>query len=138
MEQEVDPRIKQIWELHLNMEIGQLQAACDLMRRHEDRDPAELLPAEVPNVLTFESNKAYIREVLANDIDVTTLGTGYVMEMHERFEWMLQQLNDGGAPPTQRVVELHEQRFGTDYRHETEGPYPIAEMRQQVPAEAKK
>jgi hypothetical protein len=132
MEQEVDPKIKQIWELHLNMEIGQLQAACDLLRRHEERDPAELLPTELPNVLMFEPNKEYIRGVLAEKIDVTTLGTGYVMEMHERFMWMLEQL--GKDTPTAKVVELHEERFGTDFRSEQEGPYPVEEMRQKQAA----
>lgn len=128
MEQEVDPKIKQVWELHLNMEIGQLQVACDLLRRHENRDPAELLPPEIPNVLMFEPNKEYIRGVLAEKIDVTTLGTGYVMEMHERFTWMLEQL--GKDTPTSQVVELHQERFGTDFRSEQVGPYPIEEMRQ--------
>jgi hypothetical protein len=131
MEQEVEPRIKQIWELHLNMEIGQLQAACELLRRHENRDPAELLPKEIPNVLLFEPNKQYLRELLATQMDLTTLGTGYVRDMHERFERMQAQIHGGEEPPSERVYELHRDRFGTDYRSETEGPYPIDSMRQE-------
>ncbi len=131
MEQEVDPKIKQVWELHLNMEIGQLQAACELLRAHEDRNPAELLPKEIPNVLLFEPNKAYLRELLATQMDLTTLGTGYVRDQHERFVSMQAQINGGEEPPSERVVKLHEQRFGTDYRSEQEGPYPIESMRQQ-------
>ena len=34
-------RIKAIWELHLDMEIGQLQVACDLLRRYDGRDPRD-------------------------------------------------------------------------------------------------
>ena len=42
MEQETDPRVKAIWELHLNMEIGQLKVAADMLRtlRRQGRRPA--------------------------------------------------------------------------------------------------
>lgn len=45
--QESDPRVKAIWELHLNMELEHLHTACDLMRRHDGREPQE-----VPNCWT--------------------------------------------------------------------------------------
>ena len=88
MEQESDRKVKAIWELHLNMELEHLHAACDLMRQHDGRDPAEVLAPELPNVLTFEPNKAYLRELLDTQIDLTTLGTGFVREAHERFQKM--------------------------------------------------
>jgi hypothetical protein len=130
-EQEVDPRIKQIWELHPQMEIGQLQAACDLMRQYEDRDPEQLLPAELPNVLMFEPNKEYVREVLATQMDLTTLGTGYVRDQHERFVRAQQQFQGDGPPASDLVIDLHRERCdGADYRSEQAGPYPEeAELR---------
>src|SRR3954447_17767739 len=48
METESDPRVKGIWELHLNMELEHLRIACDLMRRHDVRDPESILPRELP------------------------------------------------------------------------------------------
>lgn len=123
-EQEVDPRIKAIWELHLQMEIGQLHAACDLMRQHENREPEELLPAELPNVLLFEPNKEYVREVLATQMDLTTLGTGYVRDLHERFVRMQKELQGDGPPASDIVMDLHRERSGADYRWELAGPYP--------------
>jgi hypothetical protein len=39
MSQETDPRIKALWELHLNMEIEQLRLACEMMRRYEGIEP---------------------------------------------------------------------------------------------------
>src|SRR5690606_32821942 len=42
--QESDPRIAKLWELHRDMELGQLHVACDFLRRYEGRDPEELLP----------------------------------------------------------------------------------------------
>ena len=48
LQHESDRRIKALWELHLNMELGQLQVACDFMRRLEGREPAEMLPPTLP------------------------------------------------------------------------------------------
>jgi hypothetical protein len=43
-----DRRIRSIWELHLNMDIGQLLAACDLLRRFEGIEPEEILARRYP------------------------------------------------------------------------------------------
>jgi hypothetical protein len=108
MDQEPDPKVKAMWELHLNMELEHLRIACDLMRRHDGREPEEVLAPELPNVLTFEPNKTYVRELLDTQIDLTTLGSGYVREAHERFEETQQQLNDSDRPPSERVMEQHQ------------------------------
>ncbi|MEQ7127679.1 ferritin-like domain-containing protein [Actinopolymorpha sp. B11F2] len=115
MEQEPDPKVKSIWELHLNMELEHLRIAADLMRRHDGREPSEVVAPELPNVLTFEPNKSYLRELLATQIDLTTLGTGYVREAHERFEEMQRGINDGQDPPSERVIQQHDAMFGHDY-----------------------
>jgi hypothetical protein len=100
------------------------------MRRHDGREPEEVLAPELPNVLTFEPNKEYLRELLATQIDLTTLGTGYVSEAHERFEWMQQQLNAGEQPPSEKIVNAHRERYGVDYRIETEGEHTVLGLRQ--------
>ncbi|WP_059006039.1 hypothetical protein [Streptomyces specialis] len=131
MEQESDPRIKRIWELHLNMELEHLHLACDLMRRHDGRDPEQVLAPELPNVLTFEPNKQYLRELIADQLDLTTLGTGYVREAHERFERMQQQLNGDGKAPSDQVLDRHREMFGREYRLQTEGEHPVPALREQ-------
>ncbi|AGP59409.1 hypothetical protein M271_40140 [Streptomyces rapamycinicus NRRL 5491] len=129
MEQEPDAKVKAVWELHLNMELEHLRIACDLMRRNDGREPEEVVAPQLPNVLTFEPNKAYVRELLATQMDLTTLGTGYVREAHERFEAVQAQLNDGDQPPSERVMEQHREMFGREYRLETEGEHPAASQR---------
>jgi hypothetical protein len=131
METESDRRIKAIWELHLNMELEHLRVACDLMRRHDGREPEEVLAPQLPNVLTFEPNKAYLRELLDTQIDLTTLGTGYVQEAHERFERMQEALMGGQDPISEQVIDRHREEFGTDYRVETEGPHPDPRLQRQ-------
>lgn len=129
MEQEPDPKVKAVWELHLNMELEHLRIACDLMRRNDGREPEEVVARELPGVLTFEPNKAYVRELLDTQMDLTTLGTGYVREAHERFEAMRAQLNNGDQPPSERVMEQHREMFGREYRMETEGEHPVRSLR---------
>ena len=91
MEQEVDPRVKKIWELHLNMELGHLQNAIALYKKFERKDPAEFLPAQMPVPLTFESNIDYVRKVLAEETCLTAdygfpdVGTRYFFSAIEGF-----------------------------------------------------
>lgn len=129
MQQEPDPKVKAIWELHLNMELEHLHQAADWFRRFDGRDPAEVCAPELPAPLRFEPNKELIRHLLATQIDLTTLGAGYVREAHERFEKMQQQIHGGQAPPSERVIDEHRQKFGTEYRIETDGPHPVQSLR---------
>jgi len=130
LQQESDPKVRRIWELHLDMELAHLQAACDLMRRHDGREPRELLPPELPEPVKFEPNREYIRHLLATQLDLTTLGAGYVREAHERFQRMQQQIHAGDKPPSERVVDLHRDEFGHEYRIEVEGPHPVRSLRE--------
>ena len=106
LSQETDPRIKAIWELHLQMELAHLQQAGDLMRRHDGREPEEIVgDTGLPEPLRFEPNKEYLRHLLATQIDLTKLGAGYVREAHERFEQMQQQLHGDQKPPSEQVID---------------------------------
>lgn len=134
MQQETDERIKRIWELHLEMELGQLQAACDLLRRYEGVDPTEILPEELPEKpLTFEENKQYVRDVLARTVDLRPDGLGYthvndLPSDHRSLQYQA-EVNAGGEPGEQ-VVERNRAANGRDYRDETEGENPIIDLRQ--------
>jgi hypothetical protein len=130
METESDPRIKAIWELHLDMELEHLRIACELMREHDGREPEQVLAPELPPPVTFEPNKAYLRELLDTQMDLTTLGAGYVWDAHERFEQMQEGIHGGEAPPSERVIDAHRERFGTDYRLSTEGEHPDPRLRE--------
>jgi hypothetical protein len=66
MEQESDPRVKAVWELHLQMELAHLQQAADLLRRHDGREPEQVVgDTGLPEPLKFEPNKEYLRHLLA-------------------------------------------------------------------------
>jgi hypothetical protein len=121
MAQESDPRIKAVWELHLQMELAHLRQASEWLRLFDGREPEQIVGgAGLPEPLLFEPNKAYLRHLLATQIDLTKLGAGYVREAHERFEWMQRQVHGTAEPPSEQVVGAHQAEYGRDYRLETE------------------
>jgi hypothetical protein len=133
LQQESDRRIKAIWELHCDMEIGQLQVACDFMRRLEGREPADLLPPALPQVpVTFEPNKDYVRDVLATQVDLRADGLDFVpvgdLATDHRYFTYQKTVNAGGNP-SEQVIDENRARSGRDYRDETEGDHPITDLR---------
>ncbi|HYI61692.1 MAG TPA: hypothetical protein VEW93_07795 [Acidimicrobiales bacterium] len=133
-QQESDPRVKQLWELHLNFEIGHLQEAARMLRRFEGREPEELLPPELPGIpLTFETNKDYVRSVLAAQLDLRTDEEDYVpvddLPADHRF-FAFQDKANGDGVPSEDVITQNVEANGRDYRDETEGPNPIVDLRQ--------
>lgn len=129
METETDHGVRKLWELHLDMELGQLQVACDLLRRYDGREPEEILPKELPVPLTMEPNKEYVRGVLAEQIDLTFLGTEPVTETHKRFEAYQDAIlaNDAFS---EDVIDLNREAQGREYRLQTEGDHPIERLRE--------
>ncbi len=78
MQHEQNPRIKQIWEQMCAYELGHLQHVMRLFERVENRDPAEILPASLPEPLEFKSHRQYVRDVLNREVDLRASGPNYV------------------------------------------------------------
>jgi hypothetical protein len=133
LQQEGDRRIRDVWERHLDMELGQLQAACGFLRRYEGVDPEEILPPALPDTpVTFEPNKEYVRTGLAEQIDLRTDGLGYVPldqlpSDHRYFEH--QRRLQTASAPSERVIDDAREARGTEYRDETDGAHPIESLR---------
>jgi hypothetical protein len=129
LQNETDARIKNVWELHLDMELGQLQVACDLLRRYEGVDPAGILPKELPDIpVTFEPNKQYVREVLAATVDLRPDGVGYTpvdqLGDDHRF-FTFQEIVNAGGTPSEQIIDQNRTASGGEYRDESEGAHPI-------------
>lgn len=135
LQTETDPRIKAIWELHLGMEIEHLRLACEAMKAVERRDPAEFLPANgMPEPMTFESNKEYVRDVLIRTVergswDAMFLPVADLPPDHRYFAY--QRTVNAGGVPSEDVIAAHRREFGGEYRFATEGEHPIPALREQ-------
>lgn len=99
-EQEDNPRVKALWEQFLDYELGQLDVACQLFKKLERRDPAEILAGTVPQMIEFKSQRDFVRKVLSEEKDLRTSGREYVPKEQES-EASLQyraQMNDPVVP----------------------------------------
>jgi rubrerythrin len=134
VQEEPDERIRKIWQNHLEAEIEHLHDAAELLEQYEGRDAESLLPSSgFPELMKFQSNKEYVRNIIAQQVHLTADGNMYkpvasLPDSHRYFQWQ-SLVNEDGSAPSQRVIEEHIDRHGQDYRLETEGPHPIEELR---------
>ena len=115
MQQESEPRVKAIWERFLDYELGHLHLVKELFQTVEKRDPAELLPATLPEPLRFESQRDFVRKVLAAEVDLRAAGTQFVpleKEPQSSLQYR-EQLNSEGSP-TETVAGGYRWRPGTE------------------------
>jgi hypothetical protein len=136
LQTEVDPRIKAVWELHLAMELEHLRIAAQALEEIEGKDAAALLGPGFDAPLTFEDNKAYLREVVASQVDLTAWDSTFlpIDSLPDDHRYFVHQatVNAGGVP-TEQVIDRHRAEFGSEYRHETEGPHPAPPLQADGP-----
>lgn len=139
MEDESDPRIRRLWELHLDMEVAHLHAANELLKQLDGKDARDMLPPELPIPVKFHSNKEFVRKVLGGQAFLAADGTGFkpmdqLPADHRSF--LYRDAVNGNEPPfSEAVILRHRKEQGQEYRVETEGPHPVAEYREQQAAE---
>jgi hypothetical protein len=99
VETETNHHVKAIWERCLDYELGHFHLAADAFRRYERRDPAEIV-GEFSGPIPFRSQRDYVRQVLAAEVDLRALGTQFVPKMHEDQGSIAyrRQLNADGSP----------------------------------------
>jgi rubrerythrin len=98
--QEPNPRIKAIWERFLDYELGHLNYVAELFKKHEKRDPMEVLPATLPEPITYASQRDFVRKVLAQEVDLRAKGADFVPKAEEgaASQEYRAQLNSEGSP----------------------------------------
>ncbi len=132
-ETETDPRIKELWEKLFEMEVSHLHAASEMLMKYENKDPVSVVGnPEFPAPLVLESNIPYVRDVLANSVQMTACREEYecVNNLPDNFDFFRYQnmLNhDLNTVNSHTVIEDYIRCFGTDYRFET-APNPIPQL----------
>ena len=115
VQQEGNPRIKRIWERMLDYELGHLRVVAELFKKHERRDPEEVVGDKLPDPIPFESQREFVRATLAQEVDLRPSGTDYV-HMDEEPESSIEYrnyLNSQGSP-SEAVAAGYEWRPGTE------------------------
>jgi hypothetical protein len=129
---EPDPRVKKLWEQHLDMEIEHLRIACELMKEKGQKDPEAMLPKQMPDPFKFESNIEYVRKIMAEQTDFNADGTEFVpgdkLAADSNYQKYQKAVNAGGVP-SEQVIEKHVHEKDQDYRQELNGAHPVDRFR---------
>ncbi|MEX2496724.1 MAG: hypothetical protein WD448_11585 [Woeseia sp.] len=100
MESESNPRIKAIWERFLNYELGHLHLVKELFKKHENRDPAEILPKTLPEPIAYQSQREFVRTTLEQELNLSAAGPEFVDNSRETKATRAyrEHLNSEGSP----------------------------------------
>jgi hypothetical protein len=102
LQYEGNPRVKEVWQRFVDYELGHLHFVMELFQRLEGRDPAEVLPATLPDLVEFKSHREFVRRVLNQEVDLRADGTDFVdkgeLQPGHRSIVYRDQLNSEGSP----------------------------------------
>lgn len=127
---ELDPNVKSVWEMHLQQEIAHLHKAAELLQKYDNKDWQQVIPGGTfPKLLEFHDTRDYVRQVLASQIQLTADKEQYtpvsqIPKDHKFFFYQDRVNNNVHAVPSHSVVAQHQQKFNVDYRAESQ-PNPV-------------
>ncbi len=128
---ETDRRIKKLWEENLEIEIGHLHKAAELLKKYEGKEWQQVIPdGTFPAPLSLHENIDYVRAVLKNTVQFTSVKEDYkkVCDLPEGADFFRYQgllIPDVDAVPSHKVICNGIARRGKDYRFECcENPVP--------------
>ena len=131
---ETDPYIKQLWEENLDIEIGHLHKASELLKEYENKDWQEVIPnGNFPNPISLHENVDYVRDILESTVQFTGILEDYVnvnqLPADTNFFEYQKIINPTiEIVPSHIVIDTHIRNYGKDYRFEV-APNPIKELR---------
>jgi rubrerythrin len=105
---EDDPRIKKVWDRFVEYELGHLHHVMRLFEKIEKRDPAEVVPQTLPAPIQYVSQREFVREVLAKEVDYTANGKeiGAFEDTKSTLAYR-EQMNSEGSPSEQVAADYH-------------------------------
>ena len=122
LQYETNARVKSIWERFLDYELGHLHFVMDACKKFEKIDPAEFLPASLPEPIEYRSHREFVRKVLSQEVDLRARGKRFIHKDEEgpdspsvRYR---NQLNGSGSP-SEIVAAGYRWKPGTELADDT-------------------
>lgn len=131
---ETDSYVKSLWEENLDIEIGHLRKAVELLEKYEKKTWQEVIPdGKFPAPISLHENIDYVRNILGNTVQFTGLLEDYVNvdELPDDANFFQYQriINPTvSIVPSHVVIDTHIRGYGRDYRFEV-APNPVKELR---------
>jgi rubrerythrin len=128
--QEQNPRLKALWERFVDYELGHFHEVAALMKRIENRDPAELVPETLPTPIDFSSQRKYVREILSTQVPLRTNGTQFVpLEQESELSIAYRERMNRAGSPSERVAAGYRWMPGTELNKYTGDGARVQEAR---------
>ncbi len=138
MTEETNDIARKIWALHFEQELSHLHYAAELLQKYEKKEYSQVIPdAEFPKLLSFndnyEKNKNYIRNILKNTVNNTSVLEEYtdlnnVPDGYEYFKFNNAVNKNPSAVASHKVIDTYIAEFGEDYRF-TVSEHPVKALR---------
>ncbi len=131
---ETNPYVKALWEENLDIEIGHLHKAAELLKKYENKEWQEVIPdGTFPEPICLHENIDYVRNILETTVQFTGLLEDYVnvneLSLDANFFQYQKIINPTTEiVPSHIVIDTHIRNQGKDYRFEV-APNPIKELR---------
>ncbi len=110
MEDEVDERIKKIWEMFMLFEIEHMHYAAELVKKYDKKDPEEIIGTKVVIPCRFKSQKKYVTDILKKEIDKRLdAEMGYTTISKLPQDWLsyaVQEAVGEDGAPTETTIRL--------------------------------
>lgn len=121
LQTEGDPRIKALWAQFLDYELGHFHAVCELYKTVERKDPAAFLPKKLPRHLPYTPQRAFVRKVLAGEVDFRAVGKdiGPLPDSPASLKYRDEVNKDGS--PSERVALGYRYTPGTELSGRSNG-----------------
>jgi rubrerythrin len=110
---ESDPRIREIWDEFLHMELTHLQLWGELLRKYQGVDPEALFGSSLQVDFKFQENKEYVRHVLDQQRQVRLLDHGWTMIQDLPSDWLshhYKQIVNADGIPSEEIVDFQVDR----------------------------
>ena len=121
---EVNDKLKLIWEEMTQMELAHLHLAIDVLKKCEKRTPEEIIGSKIVSPCHFESQKQYVAEIINSQAD-KRLGENYDYLFIDELpkDWasyeVQKQVSKDGAP-SEKAVWLGKKAIGRDIANASE------------------
>ena len=130
---ESEENVKKVWERLLEQEISHLHAAAKNLKKYEKKEWQEVIPdGNFPELISFKSNKHYIRDIIKNTVCNTANRESYIninklSKDADFFKYQNKVIKTPKDVASHKVIDEHIERFGKDYRVQDK-EHPIKEL----------
>ena len=99
----------------LDYELGHFHVVSELFKKHERRDPQEVVGERLPEPIPFESQRDFVRETLAAEVNLRASGEE-IVSMEEEPQNSLDYRNhmNSEGSPSETVASGYRWRPGTE------------------------